>query len=105
MHPKGILNGRVNTNVTLSIGITPFVRRIRSLEVALLWLYMKSVSTKERVEATKIMLGLYAQGLLTITVYVSRMNGRINSTFLGVCSRQRSLGLYLSKLFILGFSF
>ena len=44
------------------------VRKIRSLEAALPWLYLKGVSTGEMGEALKVLVGHDAQGLSASTI-------------------------------------
>ena len=48
--------------------ILPYVRKTRSLEAALSWLYLKGVSTGEMGEALKVLFGHDAQGLSASTV-------------------------------------
>ena len=48
--------------------VPPYVRKTRSLEAALLWLYLKGVSTGEMGEALKVLVGHDAQGLSASTV-------------------------------------
>ena len=45
-----------------------YVRKIRSLDAALPWLYLKSFSTEEVGEALKVPVGHEAQGLSASTV-------------------------------------
>ena len=48
--------------------VPPYVRKTRSLEVALPWLYLKGVSTGEMGEALKVLVGHDAQGFSASTV-------------------------------------
>jgi len=48
--------------------VPPYVRKTRSLEAALPWLYLKGVSTGEMDAALKVLLGPDAQGLSASTV-------------------------------------
>ena len=48
--------------------VPPYVRKTRSLEAALPWLYLKCVSTGEMGEALKVLVGHDAQGLSASTV-------------------------------------
>ena len=48
--------------------VPPYVRKTRSLEAALPWLYLKGVSTGEMGEALKVLVGHDAQGLSASTV-------------------------------------
>ena len=48
--------------------VPPYVRRSRSLEAALPWLYLKGVSTGEMAEALKVLVGPDAVGLSASTV-------------------------------------
>ena len=48
--------------------LPPYVRKTRSLEAALPWLYLKGVSTGEMGEALKVLVGHDAQGLSASTV-------------------------------------
>ena len=48
--------------------VPPYVRKIRSLEAALPWLYLKGVSTGEMNEALKVLVGESASGLSASTV-------------------------------------
>jgi transposase-like protein len=48
--------------------VPPYVRKTRSLEAALPWLYLKGVSTGEMGESLKVLVGHDAHGLATITV-------------------------------------
>ena len=48
--------------------VQPYVRKTRSLEAALPWLYLKGVSTGEMGEALKVLVGHDAQGLSASTV-------------------------------------
>lgn len=48
--------------------VPPYVRKARSLEAALPWLYLKGVSTGEMSEALKVLVGPEAEGLSASTV-------------------------------------
>ncbi len=48
--------------------IPPYVRKTKSLEAALPWLYLKGVSTGEMAEALKVLVGPQAEGLSASTV-------------------------------------
>lgn len=48
--------------------VPPYVRKTRSLEAALPWLYLKGISTGEMGEALKVLVGPDAQGLSAPTV-------------------------------------
>ena len=48
--------------------VPPYVRKTRSLEAALPWLYLKGVSTGEMEEALQVLVGPEAQGLSASTV-------------------------------------
>ena len=48
--------------------VPPYVRKTRSLEAALPWLYLKGVSTGEMAEALKVLVGADASGLSASTV-------------------------------------
>ena len=48
--------------------VPPYVRKTRSLEAALPWLYLKGISTGEMGEALKVLVGPQAQGLSAGTV-------------------------------------
>ncbi len=48
--------------------VPPYVRKTRSLEVALPWLYLKGISTGEMAEALKVLVGPDAEGLSASTV-------------------------------------
>ena len=48
--------------------VPPYVRKTRSLEAALPWLYLKGVSTGEMGEVLKVLVGHDAQGLSASTV-------------------------------------
>lgn len=48
--------------------VPPYVRKTKSLEAALPWLYLKGVSTGEMEEALKVLVGPDAQGLSASTV-------------------------------------
>lgn len=51
-----------------SVLVPPYVRKTRSLEAALPWLYLKGVSTGEMEEALKALVGPEAQGLSASTI-------------------------------------
>ena len=51
-----------------SVLVPPYVRKTRSLEAALPWLYLKGVSNGEMGEALKVLVGQDAQGLSASTV-------------------------------------
>jgi len=66
LSPKVISkDGALNS---LSALVPPYVRKTRSLEAALPRLYLKGVSTGERGEALKVLVGHYSQGLSASTV-------------------------------------
>ncbi len=48
--------------------VPPYVRKTRSLEAALPWLYLKGISSGEMGEALKILVGPDAEGMLASTV-------------------------------------
>ena len=48
--------------------VPPYVRKTRSLEAALPWLYLKGVSSGEMEEALKVLVGPQARGLSASTV-------------------------------------
>ena len=48
--------------------VPPYVRKTRTLEAALPWLYLKGVSSGEMAEALKVLVGPHAQGLSASTV-------------------------------------
>lgn len=48
--------------------VPPYVRKTKSLEAAVPWLYLKGVSTGEMTEALKVLVGLDASGLSASTV-------------------------------------
>lgn len=48
--------------------VPPYVRKTRSLEAALPWLYLKGISTGEMSEALKVLVGSEAEGLSASTV-------------------------------------
>ena len=48
--------------------VSHYVRKTRTLEAALPWLYLKGFSTGEMVEALKVLVGHEVQGLLASTV-------------------------------------
>ena len=48
--------------------VPPYVRKTRSLEAALPWLYLKAVSSGEMGEALKVLIGPDAKGLSATTV-------------------------------------
>ena len=51
-----------------SVLVPPYVRKTRSLEAALPWLYLKGISTGEMGEALKVLIGPEAAGLSASTV-------------------------------------
>ena len=51
-----------------SVLVPPYVRKTRTLEAALPWLYLKGVSSGEMGEALKVLVGRQAQGLSASTV-------------------------------------
>ncbi len=51
-----------------SVLVPPYVRKTRTLEAALPWLYLKGVSSGEMGEALKVLVGPQAQGLSASTV-------------------------------------
>ena len=48
--------------------VPPYIRKTKSLEAALPWLYLKGVSSGEMDEALKVLVGPEAKGLSTSTV-------------------------------------
>ena len=48
--------------------VPPYLRKTKSLEAALPWLYLKGVSSGEMSEASKVLIGADAKGLLATTV-------------------------------------
>ena len=65
--PKG--RSRTGQPVTFrSALVPPYVRKTRSLEAALPWLYLKGVSTGEMESALKVLVGPEAAGLSASTV-------------------------------------
>jgi len=50
-----------------SVLVPPYVRKTRTLEAALPWLYLKGVSSGEMAEALKVLVGPQAQGLSAST--------------------------------------
>ena len=48
--------------------VPPYVRKTKSLEAALPWLYLKGVSSGEMGEALKVLIGVEAKGLSASTV-------------------------------------
>jgi transposase-like protein len=51
-----------------SVLVPPYVRKTKTLEAALPWLYLKGVSSGEMAEALKVLVGPQAQGLSASTV-------------------------------------
>ena len=51
-----------------SVLVPPYVRKTRTLEAALPWLYLKGISSGEMAEALKVLVGPQAQGLSASTV-------------------------------------
>jgi putative transposase len=63
------LRSKDGTPVTFhSALVPPYVRKTRSLEAALPWLYLKGISTGEMGNALKVLVGSAAQGLSASTV-------------------------------------
>jgi len=63
------LRSKDGTPVTFhSALVPPYVRKTRSLEAALPWLYLKGISTGEMGDALKVLVGSAAQGLSASTV-------------------------------------
>lgn len=54
--------------------VPPYVRKAKSIEAALPWLYLKDISTGEMDEALKILLGSEASGFSAKTI--SRLKGQ-----------------------------
>ncbi|MCU7895267.1 MAG: transposase [Candidatus Thiodiazotropha sp. (ex Lucinoma aequizonata)] len=48
--------------------VPPYVRKMRSLEAALPWLYLKGISSGEMGEALKVLVGQNAEGMSASTV-------------------------------------
>ncbi|MCU7909687.1 MAG: transposase, partial [Candidatus Thiodiazotropha sp. (ex Lucinoma aequizonata)] len=48
--------------------VPPYVRKTRSLEAALPWLYLKGISSAEMGEALKVLVGQNAEGMSASTV-------------------------------------
>ena len=48
--------------------VPPYIRKTRSLEAALPWLYLKGISTGEMGEALKMLVGNYTEGLSASTI-------------------------------------
>ncbi len=76
--------------------VPPYVRKTRSLEAALPWLYLKGVSTGEMGEALKVLVGHDAQGLSASTV--SRLKSEFGhmSTNIGVRNLLMRIAGYIS---------
>jgi len=51
-----------------SVLVPPYIRKTKTLEAALPWLYLKGVSSGEMGEALKVLVGPQAQGLSASTV-------------------------------------
>jgi transposase-like protein len=63
------VRARTGESVTFrSALVPPYVRKTRSLEAALPWLYLKGVSSGEMAEALKVLVGPEAEGLSASTV-------------------------------------
>ena len=70
-----------------SVLVPPYVRKTKTLEAALPWLYLKGVSSGEMAEALKVLVGPQAQGLSASTV--SRLKQVWADEYL--CWREQSL--------------
>jgi transposase-like protein len=77
--------------------VPPYVRKTRSLEAALPWLYLKGVSSGEMDEALKVLVGPEATGLSASTVSrlkqvwgrnVSNLIGTVNFEITSICPRR-----------------
>ena len=64
----------------------PYVRKTRSLEAALPWLYLKGVSSGEMGEALRVLVGPQARGLPASTVSRLKQDWARRNTALGVVS-------------------
>ncbi|MCP4209490.1 MAG: IS256 family transposase, partial [Shimia sp.] len=63
------VRSRTGKPVTFSSALVPpYVRKTRSLEAALPWLYLKGVSSGEMAEALKVLVGPQAEGLSASTL-------------------------------------
>jgi transposase-like protein len=63
------VRSRTGNPVTFSSALVPpYVRKTKSLEAALPWLYLKGVSSGEMGEALKVLVGPQAEGLSASTV-------------------------------------
>ena len=67
-HPQGPLKGRHACVTFRSALVPPYVRRTKTLEAALPWLYLKGISNGEMCAALKVLLGPDATGLSANTV-------------------------------------
>lgn len=65
--------------------VPPYVRRARSVEAALPWLYLKGVSTGEMQEALSVLVGEGAEGLSAPVV--SRLKARWSEEYAAWCRR------------------
>lgn len=66
--------------------VPPYVRKTRSLEAALPWLYLKGVSSGEMGDALKVLVGSAAEGLSASTV--SRLKKAWADEYKGWCTRR-----------------
>jgi len=68
--------------------VPPYVRKTRSLEAALPWLYLKGISSGEMKNALKVLVGPEAEGLSSSTV--SRLKKAWGEEYQGWCRRDLS---------------
>ena len=66
--------------------VPPYVRKARSLEAALPWLYLKGISTGEMQSALSVLVGADAQGLSASTV--ARLKLQWGQEYQGWCTRR-----------------
>ena len=67
-HPPKIRSKAGEPVTFRSTLVPPYVRKTKSLEAALPWLYLKGVSSGEMGEALKVLIGPEAKGLSASTV-------------------------------------
>ena len=78
--------------------VPPYVRKTRSLEAVIPWLYLKGISTGEMEDALQVLVGESARGLSASTV--SRLKSQMEEGIPGVegeTSGSGSLGLHLGR--------